>query len=252
MTSMNRFGATQAMFLTRFATGSYSPTDVTEFGGSDAVDAALDSAEDQVIQALPEEVFLQLTQIDLQFIEMRASAGQTVANLSFAPVIPGKTYIWKGQPKYFKERPYKSTDLLPNEVFFDPNLVRPVAELTAGTDYTLADSTGIVTFTTGLAANDQVAASYWPDVTDEDYVVPSLAQCVADGAAYLRASILYPRASTQWEYLAVLADQFTKKLTALQDKTWIPPELRLMNFWKEVVPISSDNPKIKVGRLQRG
>lgn len=253
MPTMNWFGCTTDLLLSRFATGSYAPT-IAELGGADAVDAALNSAEDQVIQALPEEVFLQLTRIELQYLTMRATANQATVTTSFAPILAGQTYVWKGQPSYFKEKPRKSTDLLSDDEFFDSSTYRPLTDLVLGTDFTIDNSTGVITFTAGhlLAANDMVAVSYEPDIADEDYSVPSLAQCIADGAAYLRACVLYPRSSSQWEYLNVLQEQFSKKLEALQDKTWIPPELRLMNFWKEVVPVTDDNSKIKVGRLTRG
>lgn len=253
MTIMNSFGCTSAEVIGKLTTGAYVPT-AAELGGASVVTAAIDDAVTQIIQAMPEEVFKQLTQVDLQFLELRATEGQTaIPATTLKPLQSGKTYVWKGQPRYFKERPYKSTDLVPDSEFNDPSIYRPLSELTEGTDYTINTTTGVITFTSGLAKNDQVVASYMPNTDDAAYVIPSLKGVAADGAAYLLGSRLFSRESTQWRYIDTLQEEFTKKLEALQAKEWIPPELRLMTFWKEVEPAGGDNgARIKIGRVVRG
>lgn len=273
MTTMNNFGCVAADVINKLTTGSYVPT-TAELGGSNVVDGAIAGAVDEIIQSMPEEVFKQLTQIDLEFLELRAVAGALTVQTTFAPVQPGKTYVWAGQPRFFRERPHKKTDILPDDEFFDDSLYAPLAELVEGvedTDYEIDDmtdeitwltttadyaidtDTGIITFREALEAQDQVLASYMPDLSDTAYVIDSLAATASDGAAYRLATRLYPRASSQWEYVQVLQEQFTTKLASLKDKTWIPPELRLMTFWKEVVPVSAvGDGKIFTGRIIRG
>jgi hypothetical protein len=201
---------------------------------------------------MPEDVFKQMTQVELEIVERRATAGQTVVNTTLTPVVAGKTYVWAEQPRFFLTMPKKKTDLLRDEEFFDRSIYKPLAELTEGTDYTINVTNGQITFTTVLDQDDEVVVSYETDSENSNFRINSLAQCAADGAAYLLAARLYPRASSKWEYLETLNEQFTKKLASLQDESWIPPELRLMTFWKELTPISEKKSSIYTGKLIRG
>ncbi len=248
--TMNNFGCTIAMVRSRLTTGNYSPTEA-ELGGTTVINDCLASAVDQIIQSMPEIVFRQLTQVELEIVERRATEGQTLVRTTLTPVVDGKTYIWRGQPKYFLQKPKKKTDLLADEEFFDPSVHRPLSELDPS-EYTINLVNGEITLNDPLKSQDQVAVTYEVDSASTDYKVGSLSICAADGAAYLLASRLYPRASSKWEYLDMLNEQFTKKLESLQDQSWVPPELRLINFWKIIEPVGDKKAGVKWGRFVRG
>lgn len=249
--TMNNFGCIAANVRSRLTTGNYVPS-VAELGGDTVIADCIASAVDQIIQSMPEIIFKQMTQIRLEIVERRATASQTVVSTTLTPLVAGKTYVWRAQPRYFLVEPKRKTDLLRDEEFYDPSVYRPLAEMLEGTDYNINVTNGQITFTVGCAVQDMVVVDYTVDVESTDFSIDSLAACAADGAAYMLGSRLYPKASSKWEYIDTLNEQFTKKMSALQDGSWVPPELRLMTFWKEVIPLGDTKSKIQSGRIIRG
>jgi hypothetical protein len=250
MTQMNGFGIQQSDVQNKLTTGTYAPT-IAELGGSAVVQDAIDDAVNLIIQAMPEEIFRQMHQIHLEMVCLRATAGQTTVQTTFRPIVPGQTWVWRGMPRFFRIEPHRSTDLLRDQEFFDDSGYRPLSELKVDTDYTLNDTTGVITFTNALMQNEQVAVDYWPDNTNAAFTIPSLANVAAHGAAAALATKLYPRASSQWDYVNTLTESFSNSLSSLQDKTWIPPEMRMMNFWKKILPDGDDRKRIQGARILR-
>jgi hypothetical protein len=246
---MNRFGCTAAMVVNIFKTGSYTPT-AADFGGDAAVEQFIDSCGDEIIQNMPEEMFLSLSLVELEKIETRATANQSTATVGIKPVLANKTHVWAGQPSNFREKPRLATDLDLQQAFADPELV-PANELPS-TAFSVAASTGVITFTSGnlLDVNDEVYATYEPDPTTLS--IPSLATLLADGAAHLVGSKHYARGTSEWAFIDLLSERYTSKLQSLREGDWLPPEIRLMKFWSERVPEVDKKASIQVGRLRRG
>ncbi len=250
MSTYNYFGATTAGVVDNFTVGDYTPT-VAEFGGTAVVQSALASATWEVEQALPPIVFQQLTEPDLQLVERRATAGQTTVTLGFIPVIAGKVHIWVGQPGVFIQRPSLATDgwAINNGM----SQGQPVSYLAQSeldsARFSVNATTGVVTLTTALTANDYVFASYQVDVDAAAYSVPSLANIIESGAAAEVGSKVYPRAGSSWELVQTYADQYARAIEALNKGNWVPSELRLMRWFQEVEK-AQDN-RISSTRLYR-
>lgn len=249
---MNRFGCTVAMVMNVIKTGSYSPASA-DFGGDDVVNAAVDSICDEVIQNMPEAMFLSLSLVELEKVETRATAAQATVTLGIKPVIAGKTHIWTGQPSSFREKPILATDVDMQEEFADPELV-PANELPSSA-FTIDNSTGVITLKSTptdyrLDVNDEVYATYEPDPASLS--IPSLATLIAEGAAFLVGSKVYARGSSQWSYIDMLQERYTAKLASLREGDWLPPETRLMKFWEERVPEADKKASIQIARLRRG
>lgn len=245
---MNRFGCTAAMVLNVLKTGSYSPASA-DFGGDPVIEASIDSICDDLIQNMPEDMFLSLSLVELEKVETRASANQQTVTLGIKPVISGKTHIWQGQPNSFREKPRLATDLDIVDEFADPELV-PANELDSS-KFNVNASTGVVTFVSGsyCELNDEVYATYEPDPTTLS--IPSMATLIADGAAFLVGSKHYARGSSQWAFIDMLQDRYTAKLEALREGNWLPPEIRLMKFWSERVPEADKKVMMQVARIRR-
>lgn len=246
---MNRFGCTVADVLTAMTTGSYTPV-AADFGGAGAIEAWIDAATDELIRNMPEELFLALSLVELEKAETRATANQASVTLGIKPVISGKTHVWSGQPRDFREKPRLATDLDLVDSFADPELV-PANELPSDA-FTVNASTGVVTFTAEylLSVNDEVYATYEPDAASLS--IPSLSSLVSRGAASMIGSKHYARASSEWQFITDLKERYTDDLTSLRDGDWLPPETRLMKFWSERVPEADKKTMLQVGRLRRG
>ena len=246
---MNRFGCTALAVANVFKTGAYTPT-TADFGGDAAVEQFIDSCTDEIIQNMPEEMFLSLSLVELEKIETRATAGQAAVTLGIKPVLTGKTHLWSGQPSSFREKPRLATDIDMQGSFADPELV-PSNELDSS-KFNIVALTGVVTFTAGnlLNANDEVYATYEPDSLTLS--IPSLTTLLAEGAAYLVGFKHYARGSSEWSFIDQLQERYTAKLQSLRDGEWLPPEIRLMKFWAERVPEADKKASIQIGRLRRG
>ncbi len=244
---MNRFGCTALMVVTNFKTGSYDPT-VADFGDSASVEAAIDSICDEIIQNMPEDMFLSLSSVDLEKIEVRAAANQTSVQLGLFPVIEDKTHVWANQPRWFIEKPRKQTDLALDDGFSDPE-VSPTNELPS-TAFTVDEESGEITLVNGLNVNDEVYATY--EIDTDALVVDSLATLIAEGAAYLVGTKHFARGTSQWLFIDILQERYGKKLEALRDGDWLPPEIRKLKYWRERVPEADKKTQIQAGRLYRG
>jgi hypothetical protein len=246
---MNRFGCTALAVANIFKTGAYAPS-TADFGGDAAIEQFIDSCCDEIIQNMPEEMFLALSLVELEKVETRAVANQSTVTVGIKPILSGKTHVWAGQPSSFREKPRLATDLDMQESFADPELV-PANELDS-TKFTVATSTGVITFTAGnlLSVNDEVYATYEPDASTLS--IPSLSTLLAEGAAYLVGFKHYARGSSEWSFIDQLQERYAKKLESLREGDWLPPETRLMKFWAERIPEADKKASVQVGRLRRG
>lgn len=254
---LNRFGCQVDTVLSFMNTGSYTPQS-SDFGGDGAVGQFMDLAVDEIIQMMPEDMFQSMFDVQLEKVELRASAGQTAFQVSLFPTVNGKTHVWKGQPVMFKSRPRLLTDLLVDMTFTDPELI-PLAELNANlmnpnpaTDqYSFNDTTGkgaLASFYTCLQ-NDMIFASYSVDPTQLNIL--SLQQLVCQGCWAKMGPKFFARATSQWQFIDDIREDYTQKIKDLRKGEWIPPEIRIMRFWEERIPEADKKAIMQVGRLIR-
>lgn len=230
----NYFGATEAGVLRKFAVGGYTPI-ADDFGGATAVADALADATYALVQALPLTALDALQRPDLCNVEARGTEGQTAVTFPafLRPITANRVHVWRGMPSAFTSRPVLNTDAWqgsgPYGTLSSPTPSGPVVELPP--DGFTVTSTG-VTLATGLARNEQVFASW--DVTTEDalYAVPSVADWVETGAASILGPKVYPQATTQWEYVSRLVEEWAALLEALDKGTVTPADLRTLRWWK--------------------
>lgn len=239
MTSYNGWGATEAAVLRAFATGGYAPT-AADFGGSPVIADALADAAHAVAQAMPLALLERLERPELERIVARAIAGQTECPLGAGPVVAGSVHVWRGPPQAFASKPVLLTD----------PWARPgwPAQASAGVQATpsgalveldesaFTASTSApwkVTLLDPLNRSDLVFASYEVDVNDSAFIVPSIADAVANGAAASLGMRVYPQASAEWAYVTRLAGEWADYLAELAAGRLVPAELRARQWWQE-------------------
>ena len=247
-TAFNDFGATRAAVLLKFKLAGYAPT-ADEFGGDDAIDDAIADAVHAIVQAMPALVRDSLQLPTLLKIEARAASGQTSAFIRLVPLVEGKVHLWQGQPAMFTSQPVLQTNpWRENQTGWlgiggvqAPSPTPPSAlwenqEDTFSVDY----ETGEVTLVNPLNRNDQVYVSCEVAIDDPAYVLPSLADLVAAGAAANLGFKVYPQASSQWEYVTRLGAMFGDTVKALAAGEWVPTELRTLQWWKAPEPDTAE------------
>lgn len=228
---MNRFGATEVDLLAQFTLAGYTAT-AADLGGSAYIGDELSAAAYQIIQAIPGDTLRRLQEPELCRIVSRATAGQTTATLPLTPAVSGSVHIWRGQPSLFVVRPVLATDDLGMVIQSDGGQVE-IAE----SQFSVAGAT--VTLTTALSRNDQVYATYDVDVGNAAFSVPSLASLVVDGTVAAIGAKLYTQANAEWAFVARKAESFAAAVEALADGTAIPPEVRVLQWWKEPEPATA-------------
>jgi hypothetical protein len=247
-TPFNSFGVEQAAVLGKFALGGYVPT-AEDFGGTTAIDDAIFDAVNAIVQAMPVTVRNALQLPWLMKIEARAAAGQTTARIPLVPLVAGKIHVWQGNPQMFTTEPVLATNpWRNNSIGFNGQAVMQATPTPPAAQWELADdkfsvdlATGVVTLVDALSRNDQVYASAEVAIDDEDYVLPSMADLVASGAAAMLGYKVYSQASQQWEYVTRLGSAFGDTIKGLQAGEWVPTELRTMQWWKAPEPDAAAN-----------
>jgi hypothetical protein len=240
MSTYNRWGAVEAAVLRAFATGGYTPA-AADFGGSDAIADELDEAADAVAQAMPLALLDRLQHPELERIVSRAAAGQTVCTLGAGPVVAGTVHIWTGSPTAFASKPVLLLDPWrrsgPLGVVYNPGAQAtpsgPVVEL-AETGFTMSGTDGrTVTLAAPLNRSDLVFASYDVNTTDAAFIVASVADMVAKGAAAMLGAKVFPQATSEWAYVSRLGEEWASYLAELAAGRLVPAELRVRQWWQE-------------------
>lgn len=236
--SNNNFGATVDEVLLQFAAGDYAPT-ATDFGGTDAINDAIAAAADAVAQAMPLALLEKIQHPDLERIVTRATQGQTVCHLGFAPVVLGTVHIWTGPPQAFAAKPILITDPWARMGGWSTNTGPGVAATPVGpqpekaeTDFSVV-ADGTVTLAAPLNRSDQVFASYDVNVDDATFRIASIANAVANGAAAALGAKVYPQASAEWAYVTRLGEGWADYLGELAAGRLVPAELRTKQWWEE-------------------
>jgi hypothetical protein len=238
MAVANYFGADESDVLTLYTTGDYTPT-AAEFGGSAVIADALDDAEAQVIQAMGAELWRRITDPELECLESRALAGQTIVSCGLSPIVANMVYVWRGMPSQFqRDMPQRQTDRSveypPQAGVWSPSVVNygPAYNLPESAYSVAAD--GTITLAQAMQRDEQVFASYRVDVSDADFAMKSIGDVVASGAAAAIGSRLYPREDSGWALVEEHKASFDKMVLALEEGKWAPSELRALRWWRPV------------------
>jgi hypothetical protein len=219
----NRFGAVYTSVVSL-----YPGTAVGDYGTQANVEEAIDRAVDLIAQAMPETVFMAITNPQLERVVSRATAGQTTTSaVRMKPVIAGTVHAWRGQPSQFVRRPSYLTDAI-----FTGQVEMDVA------DYSVTNATGVLTMVTPLNVNDAVYVSYMADTDSASFSLPSLARLAVRGAAAELGARLYSEANQEWKLVEEYRTGFQNALDALLEGKLIPDEIRLASYWHELAPAS--------------
>ena len=219
----NRFGAVFSSVV------SLDPgTAIGDYGTQANVEEAIDRAVDLIAQAMPETVFMAITNPQLERVVMRATAGQvTTSAVRMKPVISGTMHAWRGQPCQFVRRPSLLTDAMTTG-----QIEMDVA------DYSVTTATGVLTMVTPLNVNDVVYVSYMADTDSASFSLPSLARLAVRGAAAELGARLYSEANQEWKLVEEYRVGFQDALEALLAGKLIPDEIRSAAYWHELAPAS--------------
>ncbi len=237
----NNFGAVTADILSKFAMGGYTPVDA-DFGGTAALQEALDDAVRGVVQALPALLRDNIQRPELMLCENRAAAGQTTATLKLSPAVAGKTHVWAGMPQSFVSRPILVTNpwqrgtMLVGVQTGGLYLPTPPGSTTELAEDQFTVTGQNIVLVSGLQRNSLVYATYEVDVENAAFAMPSLADLAVHGAASMLGSKLYPQASAEWAYVSRLSSAWAEGLAGLASGEWVPAELRVIQWWKAPEP----------------
>lgn len=230
----NRFGAVYTAVV-----ALYSGTQAADFGGQTVIEESMDRAADRIANAMTEGTYKAMTEPQLELVVRRATAGLLTATLGIKPIVAGSLHVWSGQPVLFGIKP---------QLTVDQNYNGGPVEL-ASTRFSVVTSTGVVTLTQALVADDVVYATYQADVTNAAFSMPSLARLVVRGAAAELGDKLYTESTQEWALVERYRKGFDDDLEALMAGTLVPDELRALRWWQEV---DRTGPNISSVRLFRG
>lgn len=234
MSAYNAFGADEDAVLRVFATGGYTPA-ADDFGGSAAIQDAIQDAAHAVAQAMPLPMLRQLTEPDLELIGPRAAEGQSVFPFGTGPVIAGTVHVWAGSPSSFASRPVLATspwDRGNVGTWRSPSATPAGALVELPEDaFTVDVGAGVVILSVSRVRNDMVYASYRVAVDDPAFAVPSVAGMVVTGAAAVLGGKVFPQATSEWAYVQRLAEEWAGYLGEMAAGRLTPPELRVRRWW---------------------
>jgi hypothetical protein len=225
----NNFGATSAQ-----VTDLYQGTTLDDFGddGEASALAALSRAADQIVNALPENVYKAVAFPELVYLVKRASEGSTAFQVPIGKPKAGTFRLWVGHPIQFEKRPQQ---------LYGVRLGTQEDTLFNVQDdkYTLNGTTGVGAYLPGFRVEQQAIASYEVDTEDVGFSLPSLARLATRGAAAELGEKLYAESDTEgWIQVAKYRDAFLKEIEDISLGKLVPPEIRVLQFWAEVVPIA--------------
>jgi len=254
----NNFGAVNADVLLKFALSGYAPTE-DDFGGASAITDALNDAVLAVVQAMPAVIRDMIQRPEFMLVESRATANQTVFFAkSLLPLIVGKTHVWTGNPQQFVSKPVLLNYPWARSGFYigantQGGLFLPTPP---GSSVELAEDkftvnslvTGQITLIEPLNRNDQVFISYEVDIEDATFTLPSLSDLAVLGATSVLGAKVYPQATSQWPYVQSMTEAWAEGVEGLAKGTWVPAELRVLQWWKSPEPNAAEG---LVGSVRR-
>lgn len=232
MSNYNRFGKTSASVLSLYPGTVTADYDSGGASGAVNIEGALDRAVFQVAASLPPAVFKAITEVQAQEVISSATAGLTSWTLGLVPVVAGSVHLWlyplpvppgrqQGVSGYFSDDWYRPPAMGYNEV--------------PTTDYSVAASTGVVTYTgRTIGAGERVFASYTVDHDNASFTSPMLGQTAVLGAAAELGTLLYSRSTQEWALVTRYAEQFAAMLAQLKDGSLIPDEVRKLKYFIEI------------------
>lgn len=229
--SMNRFGAVYTS-----VPPLYQGSVAADFGGQTVIETAMDRAVDAIVASCSEDVFGQLSAIDLEQIVRRGVAGTTVLPATtMRPLVSGSVRVWRGDPLEFQVRP--SVGITSNGM---PDI--------ASSLFSVSLSTGVVTLVNALAADEVVYVSAEVDTESASYSAPSIARMVCVGAAGQLGEVIYSEGTQEWRLVEMYRTAFNDYLTGLRNGSVIPDEIRRARYWASPVPSSGQGGSVELVR----
>lgn len=217
--AFNRFGATAADVV-----NLYPGAPAADFGGESAILAAIDRAVTRILAVIPASVYDTLRYPKLELVADRASEGQTAATLGLVPVVPGSLRLWA----------------IGNGAMRD-NLTRPQPGYGETVGFSLTVATGAISnIAPALTEGAYLYASYKVDVESASYSLPSLRDIALYGAAAeLGARIYSIGRQEEWALVEAYRGEWETALEQMSKAGWVPPELRALEWYRELEPATS-------------
>ncbi len=242
-TRFNQFGATPTQLLALYPGTVLADYDGGGVNGSAVITDALARISREVASSFTPEVYMQLTQVDCEWLVRYATLNQATSTFGITPIMAGTAHLWlfpslasMNSIDIWRQSPiYYVYDL----DFFYRKPVKGYNELLLGQDYSISGST--VTWIRQLNAGERIYATYDVNNADSAFAMPSVGDMVLLGAAAELGSRLYSEATQEWKLVTQYSDRYKAWLTSIGKGEWIPDELRALNYWKEVERKSDAN-----------
>ena len=229
--SMNRFGAVYTA-----VPSLYQGSVAADFGGQTVIETAMDRAVDAIVASMPERIFQQVQEIDLEQVVRRGVAGTTVLPAtSMKPLVFGSVRVWRGDRLEFDIRPSVGSSS------------NGIPDISASL-FSVVLATGVVTLIDPLANEEVVYVSAEVDTENAAYSVPSIARMVAVGAAGQLGEVLYSEGNQEWRLVEMYRTAFDDYLKGLQAGSVIPDEVRRGRYWSSPAPLSGISGSVELIR----
>ncbi len=229
-TRFNYFGAVYTDIVSMYPGTILADYDGGGASGQTRIETALGRISREVASAMTPEIYAQIT--------------QTTANLGLTPTVAGTVHLWVYPPLAAMEiRNYGlSGNLTGNFAAIDDWYRKPTVGFNEATSYSITAATGAITGIPALNVGERVYATYDIDVSSASYSLPSVADLVRLGTAAELGARLYSDAQQEWKlvddyrtrYRGAFESSEGGQLGRALKGTWLPDELRALNYWKEI------------------
>ena len=245
MSRYNRFGK-----LYTDVSACYPGTATTDYdaggaSGQTRIEEALDRATLEVAAALTPAVYKALTVVEAEEVVAYASAGQASFTLGVIPITSGTLHLWL----YPMVPPTGSTWGSSYDEGWSKPPVLGYNEI-ASTDYSVAVSTGVITYTgSSIALGSRVFASYSVNTDSASFASLMLGQIAVLGAAAELGERLYSSATQEWALVTQYRTRYNDLIAKLKDGELVPDEVRKLKYFTE---IERTNNEVRSVRFLRG
>jgi len=249
MARFSRFGATHTQVSALYPGSVTADYDAGGTAGQTVIEAVMDRVTREVAAAMSPEVYRQMTQVDAEEVVRYATASQTTATLGLTPITAGTVHLWI-YPGEISPVAYSSGTS--SDAYFQKP-VKGWNEI-ASSSYSVTAATGAIVLTGSaiLALGQKLYATYDVDVDSASFSMPSVADLVVLGAAAELGGRLYSESTQEWKLVQEYRSSYSSEngfLASARAGTWIPDELRKLNYYSEVERSSQEVMSV---RLRRG
>lgn len=227
MARFNRFGSAYTDVVAMYPGTVVTDYDAGGSAGQTKVEAAMDRACRRFAMALSPDVFRQMTKIDCEQPVRYATEGQATFTLGLGPMVSGTLHLWR-----YPAPLAIGQGIISNGYDFT---IKPQFGWLEETGFaTSGTATVTVTPATTLTLGQRIFASYEVDNDAATFAMPSIADLCLYGAAVELGAFLYSEGTQEWKLVEEYRKRWEDALKAATDGSWIPDELRKLNYWQEV------------------